>query len=466
MADLKEVTDKYRNIDETLLVDRDIEERDEILKEGMKWSAFVGTYISQEELQMITDFEVPHFDKADVMRKHGRKYARLFMILLSRLKKDLHLRYAITLVNDVLETVPDSSQYFFELSNEKPVPGVPDLPFGPLFAVLSRTEDDPYIVSKASSILTFFLVSFPKVRTDMVESSIHWFIKKLGEEPDAPNYTRVELKVLRNLRTLLKVPKYRLIFARESGVEPLFELTLLNDNVPLTAGKIEIEYQALYCLWLLSYHNQVQKVLAIAPLFSNLCHLLRVCQERDKVVRVVLALLRNLSEVGDNKKTMLSCGLERILAQLKSRSSLMADKDVAEDITFLEGALDTVREELTSFDVYLREVQVRSLDWSSPVHKSEKFWRENCLQIENAGVLQMLKNILDTEDEANILCVACWDIGEFIQFHPHGKVLVQQVHMKEPIMRLLSHKDSKVSSQALLTLQKLMVTNWEYLLSQ
>jgi len=296
----------------------------------------------------------------------------------------------------------------------------------------------------------------------MVESSIHWFIKKLSEDTAAANYIRVEMKVLQNLRTL-KVPKYRLIFARESGVEPLFELTKVQDNVAISAAKVEIVYQALYCLWLLSYHNQVQKTLAVPPLFTNLCHLLKICQDRDKVVRVALSILRNLLNVGDHKKTMLSCGLERILTQIKLRSSLMADKDVADDVKDLQESLEVVREELTSFDVYLREVQVQNLDWSSPVHKSEKFWRENCFNIESSQVLQMLRDILVSETDPTQLCIACWDLGEFIQYHPQGKIIVQQLEAKDGLMKLLDHSDSNVKNQALLTLQKLMVTNWESL---
>jgi hypothetical protein len=62
-----------------------------------------GPVSLSQELDLIKDFEVPPLDRADIMRKHGRKYARLFMILLSRLKKTEDLRYTATLVNDTLQ---------------------------------------------------------------------------------------------------------------------------------------------------------------------------------------------------------------------------------------------------------------------------------------------------------------------------------------------------------------------------
>lgn len=56
-----------------------------------------------QDLKLIQEYEVPHFDRADIMRRHGKKYARLFMVVLARLKKTEDLRYAVTLVHDTLE---------------------------------------------------------------------------------------------------------------------------------------------------------------------------------------------------------------------------------------------------------------------------------------------------------------------------------------------------------------------------
>jgi V-type H+-transporting ATPase subunit H len=150
--------------------------------------------------------------------------------------------------------------------------------------------------------------------------------------------------------------------------------------------------------------------------------------------------------------------------------------------------LDKLRENLTSFDVYLSEVQNRSLEWSSPVHKSEKFWKETCFQIEGSEVLPMLKgnafifslfinclDILETETNPNLLCIACWDLGEFLRAHPQGKMydlltvfsllrsILQQLKIHGALVKLLDYQDAAVKNHALVTLQKLMVTNWEHL---
>lgn len=99
---------------------------------------------------------------------------------------------------------------------------------------------------------------------------------------------------------------------------------------------------------------------------------------------------------------MISFGLDRIIQQIKTKPASMSDKDVVEDVETLEEvsslkrfthfqALDKVKDELSSFDVYHSEVHGRNLEWSSPTHKSEKFWMENCLKIEESNLLEILK---------------------------------------------------------------------------
>jgi V-type H+-transporting ATPase subunit H len=160
---------------------------------------------------------------------------------------------------------------------------------------------------------------------------------------------------------------------------------------------------------------------------------------------------------------MISFGLDRLIQQIKAKQSIMSDKDVIDDVEELETALAKVVDELSSFDVYHSEVHGRNLEWTSPTHKSEKFWTENCLKIEDSNLLTILREILENEQNTDVLCVACWDIGEFVRFHPHGKSIVNNLEIKVPIMKLLSHSDANVRNHALLTLQKVMITNWEYL---
>jgi V-type H+-transporting ATPase subunit H len=52
------------------------------------------------------------------------------------------------------------------------------------------------------------------------------------------------------------------------------------------------------------------------------------------------------------------------------------DPDLQDDIDFLSEKLHASVQDLSSFDEYCTELKSGRLQWS-PVHKSEKFWREN-----------------------------------------------------------------------------------------
>lgn len=76
---------------------------------------------------------------------------------------------------------------------------------------------------------------------------------------------------------------------------------------------------------------------------------------------------------------------------------------------------------------------------------------------------RILIRLLETNQDALILCVAAHDIGEYVRHYPRGKNIVEQHQGKQAVMRLLTADDPNVRYHALLAVQKLMVHNWEYL---
>ena len=56
------------------------------------------------------------------------------------------------------------------------------------------------------------------------------------------------------------------------------------------------------------------------------------------------------------------------------------------------------------------------------------------------------------------LAVGCHDLGQFIVNHPQGRYIVNDLRGKELVMRLLSHNETEVQKQALLCVQKLMLS--------
>jgi len=233
-------------------------------------------------------------------------------------------------------------------------------------------------------------------------------------------------------------------------------------EVNLSSFHIQLIYSALYCIWLLTFVKELRREMVAPVYIRNLCNLLRLVS-KDKVNRLSLAILKNLLAIGKAAELMISFGLPKSIEMVKGKFITKSDQDILEDATAIEERLEKMVDELTTFDIYRNEVLSTKLEWSPP-HKSQKFWTENCFHFEEADnlLLRTLREIIanDSTDPA-ILIIACWDIGEFVRFHPRGRKILDNLDLKTPIMRLLTSKDEQLEGAALLTLQKLLLTNWD-----
>merc|ERR1719284_2282333 len=88
------------------------------------------------------------------------------------------------------------------------------------------------------------------------------------------------------------------------------------------------------------------------------------------------------------------------------------DEDIQEDISFLMEKMNESVQDLSSYDEYVTEVRSGRLEWS-PVHRSEKFWRENAAKLndKNYELLRILITLLESTKEPLVLSVACFDLG-------------------------------------------------------
>lgn len=177
------------------------------------------------------------------------------------------------------------------------------------------------------------------------------------------------------------------------------------------------------------------------------------------------------------------------------------DTDIEKDNDNLSKVLEQYIEEISSFDEYRQEVLSGNLEWT-PVHTSEKFWKENLNKLEsnNFYILKELIKLLESAQEAapatadnaaptspsdqkvNIknttrtLAIAAHDIGQFVRYHPRGRKYVHtfviiliytriigDLGAKGKVLALMDHDDAEVKKQALLATQKIMIMNWDYL---
>jgi len=182
-----------------------------------------------------------------------------------------------------------------------------------------------------------------------------------------------------------------------------------------------------------------------------------------------LAILRNLLGKGSggglknkNNQQMIEAGIIRVLGYFNHKK--WGDEDIESDLEVLTEELQKDVLEMTSFEVYNKEVRSGNLSWT-PVHKSEKFWRENVARFEenNKELIGILLGLIRASKNPTVLAVALYDIGEVVRFHPRGRKIITEMEGKGDIMINMTHNDPEVQKHALLCVQKMMVTNWEYL---
>merc|ERR1712203_179533 len=174
--------------------------------------------------------------------------------------------------------------------------------------------------------------------------------------------------------------------------------------------------------------------------------------QKEKVSRIILAVFRNMIEKPEESQV------------IKENCISMVQCRVMKQLEFLEQKMELALQDLSSYDEYVTEVRSGRLEWS-PVHRSEKFWRENAAKLndKNYELLRILITLLESTKKPLVLSVACFDLGEYVRHYQRGKHVLETLGGKTMVMALLSHDDPNVRYEALLAVQKLMVHNWEYL---
>jgi V-type H+-transporting ATPase subunit H len=152
-------------------------------------------------------------------------------------------------------------------------------------------------------------------------------------------------------------------------------------------------------------------------------------------------------------------------------------QDLSQALDVVDAALKDSIRKLSSFDKYKAEVFSGNLDWS-PMHKDPVFWRENISKFEEndyqvccclsflwqaiffwgVQVLRILITLLDNSRDPKTLAVACHDIAQFIQLHPAGRGIILDLKAKERVMKHMSSPDPEVAKQALLCVQKILLS--------
>ncbi|GLJ14787.1 hypothetical protein SUGI_0239920 [Cryptomeria japonica] len=436
---------------------------EQVLKRDIPWETYMtAKLITGTCLQLLRRYDHrPENVQAALIDDDGPAYIRVFVSILRDITKEETLEYVLALIDEMLTANPMRAKLFHDssLSNE-------DV-YQPFLRLLSK--GNWFIQEKSCKILTLIISSKKKSMKDAIiyngEASgskqtfttiddvlrglVDWLCNQL-RRPSHP--VRGIPTAVSSLATLLREPLVRSLFVKADGVKLLTPLLS-----PASAQQyVQLLYETALCIWLLSFYDAAMDALAMTRTLPRLVEIVK-SSTKEKVVRVTVLTLKNMLIKGTFASEMVDLGLPQIVQNLKSQT--WSDEDLVEALNFLEeGLKDSIRK-LSSFDKYKQEVMLGNLDWS-PMHKDPSFWSENITKFEDNDfqVLRVLIAILDNSGDPRTLAVACYDISQFIQYHPVGRGIVLDLKGKERIMKHMDHESSEVRKNALLCVQKLLLS--------
>jgi len=245
------------------------------------------------------------------------------------------------------------------------------------------------------------------------------------------------------------------------------DLRMGDELVPiLRQDDPEAAYRAAFCLWVITLDPVGRVQVGMHPeCIPVLVSLIRPNTVALKVIRMAVAALRQCSLDGDTGTEavaiMEDAGLRDLLQGLSTQRKALEDSELQTDARGLAEALESNDTALTAVDRYRRELRSGSLRWSG-LHTAS-FWEENSALFEqkNFEVIRALAAMLGATNEegrggledggssatmhlkagsggsaglvrsvssggsatdAETICVACHDLGEFAVHHPSGKL--------------------------------------------
>ncbi|RVW79970.1 V-type proton ATPase subunit H [Vitis vinifera] len=479
---------------------------DQVLKRDIPWETYMTTkLITGTCLQLLRRYDNrSESQRAVLLDDDGPAYVRVFVSILRDIFKEETVEYVLALIDEMLTANPKRAKLFHDksLANEDTYE-----PF------LSNW----FVQEKSCKILALIVSARPKTQDgvlsngessnskkkfvtidDVLRGLVEWLCAQL-KKPSHP--TRGIAIAISCLATLLKEPLVRSSFVQADGVKLLIPLI----SPASTQQSIQLLYETCLCVWLLSYYEPAIEYLATSRTLPRLVEVVK-SSTKEKVmpcllvVRVVVLTLKNLLSKGAFGAQMVDLGLLQIVQSLKAQA--WSDEDLLEALNQLDEGLKANIKKLSSFDKYKQEVLLGHLDWT-PVHKDPMFWRDNISNFEEndfqatmvgfgtrgpqtlepksliarfkgiwglfrlkkghfnppfvSMILRVLITILDTSSDPRALAVACFDLSQFIQYHPAGRVIVNDLKAKERVMKLMNHENAEVTKNSLLCIQRLFL---------
>jgi len=421
----------------------------EIRSYHINWESYhQGEMISNADYQFISHYDKQNLAGRDNLFAADPEQCIMTMLsLVSHVAKEHVIQYTLVMIDDILNKSKLNVKKVHDTAANHKYNVWP-----PLISLLNR--DDPIIMHMASRLIAK-LSTFSRLRCP--DSDLIYYLNWLKVQLCVPSNEYLQ-SVAECLQWMMRMDDYRMPFVKADGINSVVSVLLSNLG-------FQLQYQLIFSIWMLSFQVEVAAKIGENNVIPVLADILRNSQ-KEKVTRIIIATFRNLLEKPEECKmacvSLIQSKLLPIFNVLSSKA--WGDEDIKEDIEYITEKLSLSLQDLSTWDEYVAEVKSGRLEWS-PVHKQDKFWRENAIKItdKNYELLKMLVRLLQFSNDPLIQAVACHDLGEFIRHYPRGRPAFDALGCKEQIMIRMSHDDPQVKYEALLAVQKLLVHNWEFL---
>jgi len=454
---------------------------DDYVKAGSRGFADeANLFFTKDCINFIKAYEGQPLDSLDELLETegtGHEYAMSLLAVLSNVTDEPILRYTITLVEDLLDCTSFSKLAqrvdLFRSRVPSPSGGKAPANVAPVLRLVNISTS-PYVVTKAAKAAAI-LLSFNPVKSETALALIHWIHSVLRSRDAYQSATGGSGDAASGAD--VGEPKYQ-VSAAVSAVMSLVQNPFLRSKL-VENGVIEamipvfstrnpqLLYEAVFSFWVLSLDAEACAVMDRVNAVQILASIARL-DGPVKVLRLSLGVLANITALGPlnpvvetSLAAMSETPLPAVINQILDEKKL-EDPELMADAATLKAAIDANLRVLTSMERYDREVTSKQLRWTA-VHTTE-FWKENFKRFEedNFRLIRALAEVITSAVDVTTLAVACYDIGEFARFHPHGRLIIDKLRIKTQVMGLLKSEDEGLRRQALLCCSKLMVSRWQF----
>eukprot|EP01099_Mayorella_cantabrigiensis_P004294 TRINITY_DN3217_c0_g3_i2.p1 TRINITY_DN3217_c0_g3~~TRINITY_DN3217_c0_g3_i2.p1 ORF type:complete len:284 (-),score=61.56 TRINITY_DN3217_c0_g3_i2:560-1351(-) len=254
--------------------------------EAVNWNKIGHLGILQpDDVNRLKELSQDRENIASRFQTAPQRNADCLLTLISRVEED---RLAVLQLIQAVLSVPKNAVVFHDSNRD---------PYEPFVGILLRP--DFRAASRSAQIIAALLTKAPTGRAPerLIEQVILWAHKNLTglESPSTGSATGNNEQIeaaLSALQVLLREDSFRIFYTSRDGITKLHNV-LRNSN----KNNFEIMYRTIYCFWVLAYNADIADTLFPQSLIFTLADILKNVT-KEKVVRITLALFRNLLDHG------------------------------------------------------------------------------------------------------------------------------------------------------------------------